>query len=248
MIAICYNIKVHVTGNTVGSVISDTICCFFNLFMAVVSICSNVLVIRVYTCHASGRTIGNLLFASLSMTETIKAGLVQPAFFIWKIMEVAKLDFCYPYLFTILGNNFCSLSAFMHICFLITIERCISVYKPILHQEAIVRKSFMIAACFTQILCAVVLLTMFFTSQHRIYFIAMCLLVVVCLTGTAVTYVKIGAKMRKTPITRNKVCLFSFPFLLFTSFCLLAPFFNTFLCLRAFCNLLSCLLGCFSIA
>ena len=205
IITLCHNVEVHITGNTIGSVISDTICCFINIFMAIISTCSNALVIQVYSRLSSGKTSGNLLLASLSTTEIIKSALVQPAFSIWKILEVAKFDFCYPYLFTIMGNNFCTFSSFLHTCFLITIERYLSVFKPILHRKAIVRQSFQVAATSTQIFCAVFLLTMFFTGNHRTYFTAMSLLVVICLTGTAVMYAMIRAKMKKSPMQNTKV-------------------------------------------
>ena len=200
IITLCYNVEVHITRNTMGSVISDTVCCFINLFMIVISICSNALVIRVYAELPSGKTSANLLLASLTITEIIKSGLVQPAFSIWKVMVVANLDFCYPYLFTILGNNFCTLSSFLHTCFLISMERYLSVFKPILHRKPIVRKLFMVAATSIQIFCATVLLTMFFTSKHRTYFTTMGLLIMMCLTGTAVMYIMIRAKMRTNPM------------------------------------------------
>ena len=208
IIALCHNVEVHITGNTMGSVISDTVCCFINLFMAIISTCSNALVIHVYTklSSTSGKTSGNLLLVSLSTTEIIKSALVQPAFSTWKVMEITKLDFCYPYLFTIMGINFCTLSSFLHTCLLITIERYLSVFKPILHRKPLVRKCLKIAATVTQIWCAVFLLTLFLTSQHRIYFIAMCLLVMSCLTGTAAMYVLIRAKMRKGTMQNAKVC------------------------------------------
>ena len=200
VITLCHNVEVHITGNTMESVISDTVCCFINIFMIVISFCSNALVIWVHSKLPSGRTSANLLLASLSITEIIKSGLVQPAFSIWKIMEVAKLNFCFPYLFTIIGNNFCTLSSLLHTCFLISVERYLSVFKPILHRKPIVRKSFMIAATSIQIFCATVLLTLFFTARHRSYFTTMGVLVMVCLTGTAVMYIMIRAKMRKNPM------------------------------------------------
>ena len=212
IIVLCHNVEVHITGNTMGYVISDTVCCFINLFMAFTSICSNALVIRVYASLPSGKTSGNLLLASLSVTEMIKSGLVQPAFSIWKIMEVAKVNFCYPYLFTIMGNNFCTLSSFLHTCLLITAERYLSVFKPILHRKPIVRQSFLIAACFAQVFCAGFLLTLFFTAQHRFYFLTASLLIASCLTGTAVMYILIRRRMRRNPmqnVRRNSFLLFS---------------------------------------
>ena len=205
IITLCYNVEVHITGNTLESVISDTLCCCINLFMIVISICSNALVIRVYAKLPSGKTSANILLASLSITEMIKSGLVQPAFFIWKIMEMAKLDFCYPYLFTIVTNNFCTLSSFLHTCFLISVERYLSVFKPILHRKPIVQQLFVIAATSTQLGGALLLLSLFLTFQHRTYFIAMCLLIVICFTGTTVMYIMIRAKMRKSSMRNTKV-------------------------------------------
>ena len=234
IIVLCHNVEVHVTGNTIGSVISDTICCFVNLFMAIISVCSNALVIQVYSKLSPGKTSASLLLASLSTTEIIKSSLVQPAFFIWKIMEIAKLDFCYPYLFTIIGNNFCTLSSFLHTCFLITIERYLSVFKPILHRKPIVRQSFQIAAIFTQMLCAAFLFTMFFTSNHRNYFTTMSLLIVTCLTGTAVMYTMIRAKMRKSPMQNAKVGLFVWWFVCWFAFVSLFVYSHVYLFARLF--------------
>lgn len=232
IITLCHNVEVHITENTLESVISDTVCCFINLFMAIVSLCSNALVVQVYLKLTSGTTSANLLLASLSTTEIIKSALVQPAFSIWKIMEIAKLDFCYPYLFTIIGNNFCTLSSFLHTCFLITIERYLSVFKPILHRKLIVRQSFQIAAASTQILCLAFLLSMFFTSNHRTYFTAMSLLIVICLTATAVMYFMIRARMRRSPMQNAKVivCCFFLGFFLFV--CLFLSLFDCCLLVR----------------
>ena len=202
-IALCYNVEVHITGNTLAAVISDTVCCFIDLFTMIISFCSNALVISVYLKLPSGRSTANLLLASLSFTELIKSVLVQPAFFIWKIMELSKLDFCSPYLFTAIGTNFCTLSSFLHTCFLISVERYLSVYKPIQHRKPIVQQSFIVAAILTQLTGAALLLSLFFTFHHRTYFISMCLVIVVGFSGTTVMYVMIRAKMRKSSIARN---------------------------------------------
>lgn len=205
-IIVCHNVEVHKADNSFGSVISDAICCFVNLFMCIISTSSNALVIYIYIKSPLGKTIANFLLLSLTVTETIKCTLVQPAFFIWKAMQVAKLDFCYPYLFTITANHFCTLSSFLHTCFLITIERYLSVFKPILHRKPIVKRSFQIAATATQLGAACFLLTLFLTKQHRLYFISISLLIIICFTVTAVTYFMIQRKMKKPITNKSKVC------------------------------------------
>ena len=47
-IKMCHEVEVHVTEKTMGSVVSDVLVCYLNLFMAAISICSNSLVINVY--------------------------------------------------------------------------------------------------------------------------------------------------------------------------------------------------------
>lgn len=197
----CLNVIVHVTENTIGSVISDTVACFLDLFMAVISICSNALVIRVYLTTSSVKTSANLLLVSLSTLEILKSLFVQPAFFVWKTMELARRDFCYFYIFTILGNNFCTVSSFVHTCFLITIERYLSVFRPILHRKPIVKRMFKFAVITTQLVCAVILLATFFASQHRVYFMFASILIITCLIATAVVYIMIRARMRSTPVS-----------------------------------------------
>lgn len=199
-IKICYNVKVHVTKNTLGSVVSDTMVCFLNLFTAAISICSNALVITVYVKVSSVKTSGNLLLVSLSTLELLKSAFVQPAFLVWKVLEVSGLDFCYFYLFTIIANNFCTVSSFLQTCYLITIERYLSVFHPIFHMKPIVKRALKIAIVVNELVWAFVLLFTFFSSLHRLYFILTCLLIVAFLTGTAVVYTRIRAKMRQTPI------------------------------------------------
>ena len=202
-IAICHNVKVHITGNTVASVISDTISSLINIFMAIISVCSNALVIlRVVTKLPSAKTSGHVLLVSLAILELFKSGLVQPAFLIWKVMEMTHLDFCYPYLFTIIGNNLCTWSSFLHTCFLFTIERYLGIFKPILHRKPVIRQLFKTAAILTQVVLASFLLSLFFTSKHQIYFIAMCFVLSTCLTATVVLYIFIRAKVRKAPLQK----------------------------------------------
>lgn len=151
----------------------------------------------------SVQTTGNLLLVFLSTIETLRALLVQPAFIVWKVLELSGHDFCDIYLFTVLGNNLCTMGSFQQTCFLITIERYMSVFHPIFHRKAVVKRAFKIAFVFFMSAWGFYLIFVFLRSRalHRIYFASSCLAVVFFLLSTAFVYVRIRARMRQPPMS-----------------------------------------------
>ena len=195
----CHHVQLYKTDNTFISMISDTVLCFLNFFLSFIATTSNALVIKVYMTSSLRRTTADILLVFVSIMEFLKAMFAQPSFILWRIMIMMDRNSCFAYIFAVAANNFCGTTSFFTTCGLITVERYLSVFRPILHRKPIVQRAFTIAIICTFSFTGLFLLAMFITGNDKAYFSVMGSLCFIYLAATAIVYFKIRAKIREGP-------------------------------------------------
>lgn len=184
----CWHVEVEVNHKTFGHMVSDVTVCALDLALMFIAVAANGLAIFAYRKTTILQTPSNFLLMMLSIVDVALALTVQPLFFIWKIMEILDSFSCAIYLATSLSINFLGAISFLITSFLVSMERYLSVFHPLMHRRNANKTVLKLVLLVVSIVWLVFLLVTFFLKHHTLYYIVTASLVALCLLGTIACY------------------------------------------------------------
>lgn len=200
---LCYNIKVDLSDQTFGHLVSDVVVCVFDLILMLVAIVANFLAIAAYKKTVVSQTPSNCLLMILSVFDILLAITAQPMFLVWKILKLANRFVCGLYLATHLAINLFGALSFLVASFLISLERYYIVFHPLVLGNNARKSFFKVAAVFAFFAWLLFVIGTFLGDFHLVYFATAVTVVTLCLLGTGVAYARIFREISRRSSARQ---------------------------------------------